>query len=280
MKKILVPVDFSEHSENALEVAASIAKKHNAEIVALHMMGLSDAVVTRNESREVFEAMYYMRLAETRFAELLDKDYLKGVTVTDAVHNYTVFSEINEVAKEMKIDLIVMGSHGTTGFREVFVGSNTEKVVRTSEIPVLVIKHQTTNFNPQLGVFASDFLVSSIIPYKRAQRMFDLLEVKMQPLYINLAGDFRNTREIEKRILHFMNEAKVPNPFDSLNNVVQYNDYSVEAGIFAYSQLMGADIIALPTQGRQGLAHFFSGSIGEDVVNHSDLPVMTFKIPS
>ncbi len=278
MKKILVPVDFSIHSEHAMEVAASIAKKQNAEIVALHMMGLSDGVVNRNQSKEVFEAMYYMRLAETRFAEFLDKDYLKGITVTDAVHNYTIFSEINEVAKEMEIDLIVMGSHGTTGLKEVFVGSNTEKVVRTSEIPVLVIKHQATDFNPQLGVFACDFLPNSIVPYKKAKRMFDILGVKMQPLYVNLAGDFRNTREIEKRILTFMNDAEDPNPFDSLNNVIQYNDYSVEAGIFAYSQLAGADIIALPTQGRQGLAHFFSGSIGEDVVNHSDLPVMTFKV--
>ncbi|MCG2420160.1 universal stress protein [Aequorivita sp. F47161] len=278
MKKILVPVDFSKHSEHAMEVAASIAKKQNAEIVALHMMGLSDAVVTRNQSKEVFEAMYYMRLAETRFAEFLDKDYLKGITVTDTVHNYTIFSEINDIAKEMEIDLIVMGSHGTTGFREVFVGSNTEKVVRTSEIPVLVIKHQTTEFNPQLGVFACDFLPNSIEPYKKAKRMFEILGIKMQPLYVNLAGDFRNTREIEKRILTFMNEAKDPNPLESLNAVVQYNDYSVEAGIFAYSQLTGADIIALPTQGRQGLAHFFSGSIGEDVVNHSDLPVMTFRV--
>lgn len=278
MKKILVPVDFSKYSENALEVAASIAKKQNAEIVALHMMGLTDSIVNKNQSKEVFEAMYYMRLAETRFAELLDKEYLKGITVTDAVHNYTVFSEINEVAKKMDIDLIVMGSHGTTGLKEVFVGSNTEKVVRTSEIPVLVIKHQTSDFNPQLGVFACDFLVNSIKPYQKAKRLFDLLGIKMQPLYVNLAGDFRNTREIEKRILNFFNEAKEPNPFDSLNEVVHYNDYSVEAGIFAYSQIAGADIIALPTQGRRGLAHFFSGSIGEDVVNHSDLPVMTFRV--
>lgn len=278
MKKILVPVDFSIHSEYALEVAASIAKGQNAEIIVLHLMGLTDAVVTRKQSREAFEAMYYMRLTETRFAEFLDKDYLEGITVTEAVHNYTVFSEINDIAKKMDIDLIVMGSHGTSGFKEVFVGSNTEKVVRSSEIPVLVIKHQTTAFNPQLGIFACDFLVNSIVPYQKAKRMFDLLGVTMKPLYINLAGDFRNTREIEKRILHFMNEAKDPNPFEALNNVAHYNDYSVEAGIFAYSQLTGADIIALPTQGRQGLAHFFSGSIGEDVVNHSDLPVITFKI--
>ncbi len=88
----------------------------------------------------------------------------------------------------------------------------------------------------------------------------------------------RRTREIEKRILSFLESVGESNPFETLNKVIQYNEYSVEAGIFGYSQVSNADIIALPTQGRQGLAHFFSGSIGEDVVNHSDLPVMTFKV--
>jgi len=278
MKKILVPVDFSRHSEYALEVAAEIAKEQDAEIVALHMMGLNDAVLTKNQTKEVFEALYYMKLAEKQFADLFDKDYLKDVKVTEAVHNYTNFSEINDIAKEMDIDLIVMGSHGTTGFQEVFVGSNTEKVVRTSEIPVLVIKHRSENFKPKSAIFACDFLDNARGPYQRAKRIFDLMGMKMQLLYINLAGDFRSTREIEKRILKFLTDVNDPNPLKTLNSVVQYNDYSVEAGIFAYSQVANADLIALPTQGRQGLAHFFSGSIGEDVVNHSDLPVMTFKV--
>lgn len=278
MKKILVPVDFSDHSDYALEVAANIAKKQNAEIVAVHMMGLSDAVLTRDESKEAFEAMFYMKLAEKRFAEFLDKDYLKGIKVTDAVHNYKIFSELNDVAQDFGADFIVMGSHGSSGLKEVFVGSNTEKVVRTSEIPVLVIKHRHENFNPELGVFACDFLENSIGPYKRAQKMFHALGIEMQMLYVNLAGDFRSTREIEKRILGFLKSAGEANPLETLNKVVQYNEYSVEAGIFGYSQVSNADIIALPTQGRQGLAHFFSGSIGEDVVNHSDLPVMTFKV--
>lgn len=278
MKKILVPVDFSQHSEYAMEVAAIIAKRQNTEIIAVHMMGLSDAVLTKDESKEVFEAVYYMKLAEKRFAEFLDKDYLEGIKVTDAVHNYKNFSELNDLALEFEADLIVMGSHGSSGLKEVFVGSNTEKVVRTSEIPVLVIKHRIENFNPQLGVFACDFLENSIGAYQRAQKLFDVLGIKMQRLYVNLAGDFRSTREIEKRILHFLKSAGEENPLEILNKVIQYNEYSVEAGIFGYSQVSNADIIALPTHGRQGLAHFFSGSIGEDVVNHSNLPVMTFKV--
>lgn len=278
MKKILVPVDFSQHSEYALEVAASIAKKQNAEIVAVHMMGLTDAVLTKDESKEVFEALYYMKLAEKRFAEFLDKDYLKDIKVTDTVHNYKIFSELNDVARDFNADLIVMGSHGSSGLKEVFVGSNTEKVVRTSEIPVLVIKHPVKDFHPQLGIFACDFRENSVGPYMRAKKIFDALGIKMQMLYVNLAGDFRSTREIEKRILNFLESTGEPNPLETLNKVIQYNEYSVEAGIFGYSQVTSADLIALPTQGRQGLAHFFSGSIGEDVVNHSELPVMTFKV--
>jgi nucleotide-binding universal stress UspA family protein len=67
MKKILVPLDFSEHSEYALEVAATLAKKHSAEIRVLHMMGLSEAVYTNDESQKFAEAQYYMRLAKKRF---------------------------------------------------------------------------------------------------------------------------------------------------------------------------------------------------------------------
>src|SRR5690606_119522 len=136
-------------SEYALEAAASIAREHNSEIILLHMMGLSDAVITKSERQEVFKAMYYMRLAEQSFEEVMSRDYLQGIQVTDTVHNYTVFSEINDIAKEMDVDLIVMGSHGASGLREVFVGSNTEKVVRTSEIPVLVIKHPVKDFSPK-----------------------------------------------------------------------------------------------------------------------------------
>lgn len=278
MKKILVPVDFSKNSEYALEVAATLAKKQKAEIIVLHMMGLTDTVITHDERKEVFEAMYFMKLAEKRFAEFLDKDYLDGITVTETVHNYKVFSEINDVARDLGADLIVMGSHGASGLKEVFVGSNTEKVVRTSEIPVLVIKNRTKKFNPQFGIFACDLLDSSIAPYKKAKIFFKKLGIPMQMLYVNLAGGFRSTREIEKITLDFLNKAGEPNPLESLNKVVQYNEYSVEAGIFGYSQVSNADIIALPTRGRQGLAHFFSGSIGEDVVNHSERPVVTFKV--
>jgi len=145
MKKILVPVDFSQHSENALQVAATLAKRFEGEIVVLHMLGLSEAVLTKDDSQEFMEAKYYMEMAKKRFGMFLNRPWLKGIETTQTVQNYKIFGEIDKVAKEQDIDLIVMGSHGTGGLSEIFVGSNTEKVVRTSQTPVLVIKKKIQN---------------------------------------------------------------------------------------------------------------------------------------
>ena len=110
MKNILVPTDFSDTSAHALEVAAKIAKKQKATITVVHMMGLSETILTKDKSHEFEKAVYHMSLAKKRFEDFLNKPYLKDIEVYDIVHNYKVFSEINNVAKEHQIDLIVMGS--------------------------------------------------------------------------------------------------------------------------------------------------------------------------
>lgn len=275
MKKIIVPVDFSEYSENALKVAASIARKQGAQIVAVHMMGLSDAVLTKDSSSSM-EGMFYVKLSQKRFEEFLDKEYLEGLTVHQTVKNYKVFSELDEVAQEHEAGLIVMGSHGSSGLSEVFVGSNTEKVVRTAQTPVLVIKDDK-DFIVSKAVFACDFKEETIPAFHKAMAFFDLLDIETKLVYINLPGEkYLSTKKIEERIVNFIIQLK--NVTLGLEEIAIYGDYTVEKGIFNYAQRVKADIISLPTHGRRGLAHFFSGSIGEDIVNHSKLPVLTVKI--
>jgi nucleotide-binding universal stress UspA family protein len=63
-----------------------------------------------------------------------------------------------------------------------------------------------------------------------------------------------------------------------MSDVHYISDYTVERGVINFSNTIGADLIAIPTHGRKGLSHFFEGSIGEDIANHSALPVITFKI--
>ncbi|GAA4308003.1 universal stress protein [Pontixanthobacter gangjinensis] len=277
MKTILVPVDFSEQSEYALEVAASIAKKQDAEIVVLHMMGIPDSFLTKDEKQEVFNAIYFMKITRQKFEKMLDKDYLEGIDVTQAVKTHTVFSEINEVANEYEAELIVMGSTGASGVKEVFVGSNTEKVVRTADIPVLVIKERIHDFKIDKAVFVTDFELDTLNAFIRAREFFKLFGVEPEVLYINIPEKFMSTREMKLKAYNFLVDVGMDNK-KFKDNIVLYNDYTAEKGIFEYCGEAGVDAIAIPTHGRKGVGHFFLGSMGEDIANHASIPVVTFKI--
>jgi nucleotide-binding universal stress UspA family protein len=273
MKKIIVPLDFSEQSEYAIKVAASLAKKYDAEILALHMLELNQAMITSSEGFHPEQTVFLLKLAEKRFNKFLDKSYLKDVSITPIIKHFKVFDEVNEVAKKNGADLIVMGSHGADGLKEIFVGSNAEKVVRNSDIPVLVIKNDHENFKIDRFVFASDFKEENLPAFKKAKDFANMLSAELDLVYVNVPGDdFLSTRDAYHRINQFLTSA------NSGQEVEIYNDYSVEKGILNFSETIGADIIAIPTHGRKGLAHFFMGSIGEDIANHSKIPVVTFKI--
>ncbi|MGB5556156.1 MAG: universal stress protein [Flavobacteriaceae bacterium] len=278
MKKILVPIDFSEHSEYALEVAANMAKKKKSEILLLHMLGLSEAVLTKDESQEFAEAQYYMKLAKKRFGLFLNRPWLKGIKITEMVQNYKIFSEINNVAKEENIDLIIMGSHGTGGLSEIFVGSNTEKVVRSSEVPVLVIKKRIPDFRMEKAVFGFDFKVENVSAYRKAVQFLASMNVEVHVIYVNQPGiNFMSSSQIQSQIDVFLGVAHHGNLPDYIR-MNQVSDYTVETGVYNYAKKIKADTIAVTTHGRSGLAHFFKGSIGEDMANHASLPVITFKI--
>lgn len=278
MKKILIPIDFSDFSENALEVAANLAKKFEADLVVLHMLGLSEAIFTKDEAQEFMEAQYYLKLAKKRFDAFLDKPYLKGVKINETVQNYKNFNEINNIVKEQDIDFVVMGSHGTSGMSELFVGSNTEKVVRTCDVPVLVVKKKRKDYKFEHAIFASDFEVENVSAYHKATEFFNKLGAHIHLVYVNRPNQyFKSSKEIKKQIDLFMSVANHSDQMSS-QTVKILNDYSIEEGIYNYAKNINASILALPTHGRKGLAHFFKGSVGEDIANHANLPVITFKI--
>ncbi len=277
MNKIIVPIDFSEHSEYALEAAVKLAKGNDAEIIALHMLEMSDSVLTSTDAEQQQKAVFFLKLAEKRFNEFLDKPYLKEANVTPLVKHFKVFSEVNDVAKDQGADLIVMGSHGTSGLSEIFVGSNTEKVVRHSEVPVLVLKHKFNKDHLKDVVFASDFSAESVAVYQKAKTLFQDFKAKLHLLHVNLPSDrFRSTNEIDQTVSNFLMKAE--GNLDKLSQINFVSDYTVEKGVLNFANKIGADLIAVATHGRTGIAHFFEGSISEDIANHAVLPVMTFKI--
>jgi len=276
MKNILVPVDFSKYADHALYMAASIARIQNAEIHLVHTLGLGDALLP-DDGVNAFDAAPFVMLTEKKFTDFINKPYLKGLKVSYSVRKTSVYKEISEVIKEVNADLIVMGSKGSSGLEEFFIGSNTQRVVRYSDVPVMVIKNKMEGFAIENAVFACDFKKENLLSYMKAFDFFKLLNIKMNLVYINTPDNFESSPKIRKRIKNFFKNMETPYKM-KVNDVNVFSDYTVEKGIKDFCKVIKANFVGIPTHGYKGFSHFFSGSIGEDIVNHLKMPVVTFKI--
>ena len=261
-------------AENALKVAAQIAKKHNSEIYLLHMLEIpvqqTDAV---NAHSEILEVLFFMTMAHQKFEQIMDSDYLEGTTVHEIVKPNGSFNDISNMCKEYDITLITTGSQCASGLKEIFVGSNAEKVVRHAEVPVLVITSNHDHFSINNIVFASDFKKDNKETYHQATMFDNAFNAKIHLLLVNTPNNFKTTQKATDRINNFICDHNFE---DFTLNI--YNDDTVEKGILNFSKDIDSDLIGISTHGRQGIAHFFNGSISEALVNHAQRPVITFKI--
>lgn len=277
MKKIIVPIDFSKNSENALEVAAMLAKKHNATLFPLHMLDIQEASLNESISYKHEKTAFYLKLAEKNFKAFLKKDFLVDLEVMPLIKHFKIFSEIDDIAKEISADLIVMGSHGASGLKEFFVGSNTEKVVRYASIPVLVVKNKLLNVDFSDIVLATDLSQAGVPAFKNVLKTLEVFKARKHIIYVNLPNEkFKSTTEMEQMAYNFFME--VEGNADRMLSMNFICDRSIEEGILNFSNAIGADLISVITHGRRGLSHIFSGSIAEDITNHAALPIMTFKM--
>jgi nucleotide-binding universal stress UspA family protein len=150
--KILVPLDGSELSEKALAMAQTLASSSDTSLYLLQVISLEPALDARRGSSG--ESITVLEMAQDAARRLIEvqtargKAYLEGLAMQlqkAGIHVTTVLREgaadenIVEYAKEQDIDLIVMSTHGRSGFKRFFVGSVTDRVIRSGETPVLVL---------------------------------------------------------------------------------------------------------------------------------------------
>ena len=146
-------------------------------------------------------------------------------------------------------------------------------MVRSSDVPVLVVKNEIENFHADNFVFASDFSEEIKKPFKKLLDFANTFNSHLNLVMINTPNSFKSTGVAEKMMNEFVTEFNLQK-----YSMHIYNDANVEKGIINFANSVKADIIGMCTHGRTGFSHFFNGSISEDLVNHTVRPVITFKI--
>jgi nucleotide-binding universal stress UspA family protein len=277
MKKILVPCDFSEQAIQAFRFALDIAREtkgsvhlvHVVELPVIHdpvfmpVMSFEEALI--NEFRENAEKQF--QKLQSKYAGPADKIY------TQVLFGGT-FRMLTDYIEKEQIDLVVMGTRGASGAREVLVGSNTEKVVRRSPVPVIAVKKYVPASNIKNIVFPNTLHTENqenlIMKVKALQQLF---KATLHIVWINTPTNFTPDRITRQRLAAFAKRFMFK---DYTINV--YNDPYEDAGIINFTHDIGADMIAMGTHGRKGVAHVLAGSIAEDVVNHVDCPIWTYAL--
>jgi len=148
-KTILVPHDFSSSANHATAIARDEAKAHGAKLQLLHVIDLpvqfqpNTVIVPEQTGAPISVKDYAVSQAETHLADLVARLGKDGVTASSFIRIGNPIDEILRFTEESAIDLIVMGTHGRSGLAHLLVGSVAERVVRTSKVPVLTIRHAT-----------------------------------------------------------------------------------------------------------------------------------------
>ncbi|NJB83711.1 universal stress protein [Wenyingzhuangia aestuarii] len=276
MKNIIIPVDFSKYAEYALKAAAKFAKKQNSTLILVHMLemptGYSD-----HDSDYGKTIVFLIKYAEKKMQKFIEKDYLQDVKIQVIIKHFALFPEIGDLAEEHNASLIIMGSHGISEHNDTFLGSNTEKVVRNSPIPVLVIKEELPSIDFKNSVFVSDFKMESVKAYQKAKNFFKSINVKPTLLFINKPdGGFVSTSEMNARFENFL--MKADGNLDNLDAFANYDDYTVASGVRYFADENDISLISVATHGKSSLSKFFNKSISLDIANKSTRPVLTVLI--
>jgi nucleotide-binding universal stress UspA family protein len=146
LKRILVPVDFSECSDKAVDYAVAFAQQSGASLVLVHVMELQYAGSGLGEVETPLFEKELRENASSQLQRLLDQRVAGAVPCETVVAVGKAWQEIGLTAQVQDADLIVMGTHGYTGFKHVVMGSTAERVVRHAPCPVLVVREREREF--------------------------------------------------------------------------------------------------------------------------------------
>ena len=278
MKRILVPCDFSAPARQAYKFAINLATASGGEVIVLYNI----------PTPIIYETTFGIQpypLNPLEIQELEDNarkafDRMKKVHPAPSnmrVSFFALYSEtvtgILKFSKKRKIDLIVMGTHGSSGFEEFMIGSITEKIVRLSTVPVIALRKASFFSSIKNIVFPTTLELNQNELIKRVKNLQKFFDAKLHILLINTPYSFRRDQDAKEALQDFIKYYKLE------NYTVNFRSSPTERdGILDFVHETKADMLAMATHGRQGLAHLFGGSIAESVVNHITCPIWTFSL--
>lgn len=282
MKKILVPIDYSPNSIQALHVAAEIARRSGARLEMLHVnvaavysAPFSEYAVAAGYAGDdqEYDETATVELEKLKMELMADPAYSR-LDISLRVEEGYLHTTVRNVANEDNVDLVVMGTKGASGMNEFLVGSNTEKVIRTSPCPVLSVPEGIETFDPKMVLLPSTLKSEQRGVFYYLAQWEKLFDFRVKVLYLNNPSGLPTDGSAEAQKNRFAEAAGLK----KTDVIITSNTFFEDNAILVAADLSNADLIVMATHQRQGLSHMLFGSITEDTVNHAHIPVLAVPI--
>ena len=269
-KVILVGMDFSDCSINALEHAITIARKAKAGIAMVWINHL-------DYSKEIFsvEPQNIEKEVTNRFEELVKKYryHLHGEKIEYFIKKGKVYKEMCLMADEVDAFLVIIGTHGSSGFEEFWIGSNANRMATACTRPIITIR---------AGIDVGTDLKKIVLPLDstkitRQKLPLTALLAKYFNSEIHILGLFTTTSDdIRYRVRNYVAQAE-----EYLDeNKIKYQSVFLETDNITevtlnYASKIGANLIAIMTEQETSTANLILGPYASQMVNHSQVPVLS-----
>jgi nucleotide-binding universal stress UspA family protein len=278
--QVLIPIDFSEQSLIALDQSYNLAKFYNAELTLLHVIetgNVFNIFGKRDADDEAIKSDSKRKLEELG-AEINKKYNIKANVI---VTKGRVYEKIVDTANEISAKLIIMGIHNTgQDMKTRFVGSTVAKVVREAKCPVITIK----------GKHLRDGCKNIVIPIDLTKESREKVDyaIELGKLYgatiHTISTLYTVDEDAAKRLVKHVKQVKKTIKAAGVNCTIEIvslvrGNETIESAIINYAKLMQADLLMIMTQQEGEMKPFFVGSTAQNIINASEIPVMSI-VPS
>lgn len=282
MKSILVPTDFSELADNAVDIAVDIAKNTNTTIHLLHSVEIlhvwsevSNYISIDASSQDGYSYMHIVTdKAMEKLNEMKKVIEKEGVECVAAVENGKPYESVLEYIQNNDISLVLLGTKGASGVAEVVIGSNAQKIIRGANCPVLTMKEKQEQLNFDTIVLASDFndeKINANMSY--VATLASYFESKITLLFVATPLNFLSEEEIENKIKPLAENAGLKN-----YNIAIHKAASAEEGIMEYCTKNDPGLVAISTHGKGFLRKLFISNTTEYLANHLSTPLLSMPL--
>ena len=271
MKQVLVAIDFSKTSLNALQFGIMLANKSkaNLQMVWVDNTTSEEVVYEDTSGDERAEKLEMLKDLQEKY-----KKALKGGKLDYKIRKGKVYIEVAQQAKNIGADVVVSGTHGVSGFEEFWIGSNAYRIVTHAPCPVVTIRQGFEVKDIRKMVLPIDSTQETRQKIPAAADIAHLFksEVHILSLYSTpLKSVHKRVDNYALQVRQYLDEQKIQHVSE-----IRESD-NITRSTLEYSESVGADMIVIMTEQETTTANLFLGPYAQQMINHSTIPVLSVR---